>query len=196
MQYRLPKPMARAIDLLAVPLCVFGVVFLAAIIGMTRLLTPDRFPARIGDKVVLLGNLTQEEQSLQVREQNLLTEQESLDGKVPTPVLNQLNALRAESKDAGSALVAVDDVRQSFALSGESPISVQRIWFNQTEKRLAIAGAVRDPSGRSMQILASFVDNLRSSGTFERVSEPEYVQQADIDGVSLSPFSISLFLAQ
>ncbi len=185
-----------AIDRMAVPVFVFGLVFSGAMVALLYLASPDRFPVRIGDKVIQLKDLSDEEQSLKVREEALLVVRKELDEEVPTPVLRQIQDLRAQNADIGHGLLAAEEVRKSFALAGDSPISLHRVWYSRAEGRLAVAGEVRDPAGRSMHILASFVDNLRSSKAFEKVSEPEYAQSETSDGVVTSPFAISLSLAR
>lgn len=192
-----PKPTSAvfaAIDRMAVPVFVFGLVFAGAMMALMYLASPDRFPVSIGDKVIKLQDLADEEKTLKARENALLDARKELDEQVPTPVLREIQDLRAQNADVGHALKAVEEVRKSFALAGDSPVVLQRVWYNRAEGRLAIAGEVRDPAGRSMHILASFVDNLRSSKAFQKVSEPEYQQAQTADGLVTSPFSISLSL--
>ncbi len=183
-----------AIDRMAVPVFVFGVVFAGAMMGLTYLTSPDRFPVRIGDKVVKLQDLADEEMALKSSEEKLMAARKELDEQVPTPVLRQISELRQRNADVGHAMQAVDEIRKSFALTGDSPVVIHRTWYSRAEGRLAIAGEVRDPAGRSMHILASFVDNLRSADSFASVSEPEYVQSETADGLVVSPFAISLSL--
>jgi hypothetical protein len=188
-----PSSVAAAVDRMAVPVLVFGMVFALAMGALTYLASPDRFPVRIGDKVVKVQDLADEERALKEREAKLLQARKELDALVPTPVLQEIEGLRAGNTDVGHAFKAVEAARKSFSLADDSPVTVTRTWYSRAEGRLAIGGEVRDPAGRSMHILASFVDNLRESGVFEKVSEPEYVQ-TEADGVVTSPFAISLTL--
>ena len=192
----LPSPslLSASVKRLAVPVFVFGTVFASAMFVMTALASPDRFPVRIEDKVVPLGALADEERSLKTQEQSLTQDRKALDAQVPFPVLGQVAALRSDGAHVGRALLTVDTVRKSFALSGDGPVHIQKVWFSLAEERLSIAGEVRDPTDRSIQVLAAFVDNLRSFPIFASVSEPEYVRNHDADGAAVSPFTISLSL--
>lgn len=183
-----------AVQRMAVPVLVFGTVFFGAMLLLRYLASPDRFPVRVGDKVVRLQDLAAEESALRERERALLAERASLDEQMPTPVLHQVATFHKDDVAIVHALNAVEQARAGFALSGDNPVQVTRVWFARQERRLALAGKVADPAGRSMHVLASFVDALRSSRAFANVSEPEYTQQTQPDGIGISPFSLSLSL--
>jgi hypothetical protein len=186
--------LSAAVIRMAVPVLVFGTVFFVAMLGLQYLASPDRFPVRVGDKVIKLQDLSNEEATLREREQVLLQERAKMDADMPTPVLHQVATLRSDDVAIVRALNAVEQARAGFAMSGDNPVRVSRVWFSRGERRLAIAGQVADPAGRSVHLLASFVDALRSSKSFASVSEPEYTQQTQSDGIVTSPFSLSLSL--
>jgi hypothetical protein len=55
-----------------------------------------------------------------------------------------------------------------------------------------IGGEVRDPQGRSVQLLGSFVDGLRGIPLIQSVTEPEYRSDPVPSGGTVSPFTLSL----
>lgn len=181
-----------AIARLGVSVGVFGGTFFVIAVIVTMLFSPDRFPVRVGDKTVRLHELEAEEKSLIVKKADLMEERKKILADSDAPVLHQVEKLRALTSPVGSALLSIEDVRHSFRIGSTDPISLPGISFSSEANAITLVGDVRDPSGRSMQILASFVDELRAIESFASVSEPEYKAEPLKDGGTLSHFSLTL----
>ena len=188
-----------AFERLGFPILLFGIVFFFVTLLVTLVLTPDRFPVRIGDRVVRLIDLEQEQKKLLVEKVDLEGKRDSsIDTRAP--VLHQLGVLRSRIVPVGTVLLAIDDVRLRFKTARVDPISLPQISVSPSSPSSAsgvtikIGGEVRDGGGKTMQTLASFVDGLRAIPSVLSVSEPEYAEKTDPDGTTVSPFSISLTL--
>ncbi len=177
---------------LGVPIGVFGVTFFLIALALTIVFSPDRFPVRVGDKTVRLYELESEEKNLKVRHADLLEERQKILANADAPVLAQIGKLRTLTTPVGSAMLRVDDVRRSFRTPSHDPISLPGVTFDAEARTLTLTGDVRDPGGRSMQILASFIDELREIAIVESVSEPEYTSEPLPLGGTLSHFSVTL----
>lgn len=178
-----------AIARLGLPMLIFGVVFVILAWVLTILVSPDRFPVRVGESIVRLADLQSEERRLKSKHAELTDERRKILENVDAPVLRQVEERRAGTIAVGSVLQAVNDVRAAFKLGASDPIAIPGVYFDAAQRRLTISGTVTDPGGRSIQILASFVDGLRKIPGVAGVSEPEYGAQE-----SVSPFSITLTL--
>ncbi len=171
---------------------IFGIVFFAATVAITLLLSPDRFPVRIGDRVVRLIDLEAEQKALLVEKVELEAGHDvSLDSRAP--VLHQLSLLKPRITPVGTVLLAIDDVRVRFRTESVDPISLPRISVTSGTV-ITLGGEVRDSNGSTMRTLASFVDGLRAIPSVLSVSEPEYSEKKDAAGIGISPFSITLTL--
>lgn len=182
-----------AIARLGLPLFVFSVMLLSATLGLRLLLTPDRFPVRIGDRVVRLADLEAEQEVLLLRKADLLNRHTGIT-ESRAPVLNQLRQLSHQIPPIGRALLAIEDVRTSFAAGGIDPVSIAQITIDGSQAKIVLTGAVKNVGDRSTQMLALFVDGLRAIALPLSVSEPEYVQQQNPDGTTSSPFLITVSL--
>lgn len=180
-----------AIARLGFPLFVFSVMLLGATLGLRLLLTPDRFPVRIGDRVVRLADLEAEQEALLLRKADLLNRHTGIT-ESRAPVLNQLRQLSRQIPPIGRVLPAIEDVRTSFAAGGTDPVSIAQITIDRSQARIVLTGDVKNAGDRSIQMLASFVDGLRAIPL--SVSEPEYVQRQNPDGTTSSPFLITVSL--
>lgn len=174
---------------------VFGATFFVIAIVLTMLFSPDRFPVRVGEKTVRLHELEAEEKRLIAEKADLLEERKKILADTDAPVLHQVQKLRALMPPVGSALLRIEEVRRSFAVGSHDPISLPQISFREQDAAVRISGEVRDVNNASMQILASFVDELRALPSIESVSEPEYTSEPLPEGGTLSRFSITLRLA-
>ncbi|MFA5800317.1 MAG: hypothetical protein WC840_05170 [Candidatus Peribacteraceae bacterium] len=191
---RPPRVLLPALGRLGVPLCVFGAVFLLATVLLTVLLTPDRFPVRLGDRIVRIRDLESEEKALVSRQAELLSAREKLGSESRSPVLHEVMKLKKDILPVGPALLSIDDVRRSFASRDADPISLPQVEVRGEEGKILLSGEARSDSGRSIQLLARFVDSLRASPLFQSVSEPEYKQVNAPDGTTVSPFSLTITL--
>lgn len=176
----------EAMKRLGVPLLIFGAVLLVLMGVMSVLLSPDRFPVLIGFKSVKMGDLTAEYTALRAEESALSAEREQLRTLVPTPVLRELSSLRTDDPPLAEAFTEIERIRSSFAQPLHDPIAIDSLRYDRSNGTVTIVGSVRD--ALSIQVLASFVDGLRTSGAFSRVSEPEYRREAD----DTSPFTLLL----
>lgn len=183
-----------AISHLGLPAAVFGGVFLVLTVVLIALTSPDRFPVRIGDKIVRLSTLEAEAQSLHERETAIQREREALKNESSAPVLHDVLRLREDMYPVGRALLAIDGVRRGFATAAADPISLPTVLISGSGGMITLGGEVRDENGRSMQLLASFVDGLRALPMAKTVTEPEYREIGTQDGVSVSPFRITITL--
>lgn len=181
-----------AIARLGVPVGIFGATFFVIAVILTMLFSPDRFPVRVGDKTVRLHELEAEEKNLVIKKADLMEERKKILADSDAPVLHQVEKLRALTSPVGSALLSIEDVRRSFRIGNADPISLPGIAFSSETNAIILSGDVRDAGGRSMQILASFVDELRAVESFESVSEPEYKSEPLPDGGTSSHFSLTL----
>ena len=182
-----------AIERLGIPVFLFGVIFLLATVALTQILTPDRFPVRIGDKVVRIADLESEQKRLMNQKADL-TSRPSTVTESRAPVLHQLAVLRGQVRPVGQTLMNIETVRASFKAGDADPIAIPQMDAEGSGGRLRLGGEVKDVGGRSMQILASFVDGLRAIPTVETVTEPEYSQHKDPAGITVSPFSVTVTL--
>ncbi len=177
---------------LGIPMLVFGCVFLLSMTVMRVLLTPDRFPVRIGEKVVRFRELSDERQALTDKERALLAQQSELEAQTPSPVVAQVLSIMKDRPAIGSALMQIENARANFSLGSVEPVHIFSTSVKASGGTIILIGEARDVGDRSMQILAAFVDALRKAGSFSAVSEPEYVQSRHADGGTFSPFTISL----
>ncbi len=182
-----------AISRLGVPVFLFGVAFLIATSVLTSLVTPDRFPVRIGDTVVRLIDLEAEQKKL-LQEKSALEMTSGLFEESRTPVLHQLGLLRSHIVPVGRLLLQIEESRVSFRSGDHDPIVLASLQISGSGSRILLGGEVRTPGDSSMQTLASFVDILRSLPHVASVREPEYTKHQETDGTTVSPFSITLLL--
>lgn len=185
--------LGTAIEKLALPVFLFGVVFLFATIVLTILLTPDRFPVRIGDRSVRLIDLEEEQRKLLLEKAELQSTRVS-ESDSKAPVLRQLLLLRKHVLPVGTVLLAIDTARARFKTDTVDPISLPQITVGASGSTIAMTGEVRDMAGSTIKTLAAYVDRLRAIPSVASVSEPEYVALKDADGTNVSPFSIILTL--
>lgn len=178
-----------AIAKLGLPMLIFGVVFIILAWVLTMLVSPDRFPVRVGESIVRLADLQSEERRLKSKQAELLDERKEILENTDAPVLRQVEQRRAGTISIGGILQAVNDTRATFKLGASDPIAIPGVYFDLSHRKLTISGTVTDPGNRSIQILASFVDGLRKIPGVAAVSEPEYAAQE-----SVAPFSITLTL--
>lgn len=183
----------RTIERMGVSVAIFGVVFVLVAIVVTLVVSPDRFPVRLGDSIVRLSELQAEESKLKKLQADLLEERQKLLQDSNVPVLHQVEKLRQDVLPVGSVLLALEDVRKSFKVGTSDPIALPKIEFQSENGKLILGGVVRERSGQSLQILASFVDGLRRIPLLESVTEPEYIQNKE-DEWFVSPFTITLTL--
>lgn len=182
-----------AIERLGIPVLIFGLVF-SVLVGLVMLIaTPDRFPVRIGDTVVRIVDLEREQERVLQETRALKDRQEKLRSDDRAPTLHQLRLLSKDVLPVGAALSAVEDVRRSFIVGSIDPIALPSIQYK--DGAVNITGIVRDPGGRSVQLLASFIDALRRIHEIKSVSEPEYTSREKPDGGSESPFAITITLS-
>lgn len=182
-----------AVSRLGIPVFLFSIVFLAATLGLRLLLTPDRFPVRIGDHVVRLSALEAEQKALLEQRADLMN-QHGVVTESRAPVLHQMRVLATRIPPIGRVMMGIDDVRAGFAAGGIDPISIVQITANGPGGTVTLHGEVKDAGDRSLQILASFVDGLRAMPFPVSVSEPEYVRRTNADGTISSPFVITVSL--
>ncbi len=192
-----PEVLLPAIARLGVPVLIFGVLFFVLSLALTFLVSPDRFPVRMGDKIVRLSELQAEEYALKVKQAELLEERTKILQNSDAPVLTQTQKIRAEFDPIGPLLLEVEKTRKSFVAGGTDPIRIPTIEFDGATHRLTLGGDVTDPNGRSVSILSSFVDALRKLPMLQTdsgrtaVSDPsQYIQSSDPSGTTVAPFSI------
>jgi hypothetical protein len=182
----------------------FGATFFLLILTVVSLVSPDRFPVRLKDRTIRLADLMEEQEKLSGEHATLLAARSTLDERMQAPTLRQVDSLQRVNQPLGAALLAVDEVRKSFDTSGRSVISLPRVSFDAVSGTLLLGGEVRDAQGRSVQLLASFVDGLRALPVIASVTEPEYrvdpippqaVSTAVApSGGTVSPFTLSIKL--
>lgn len=194
------KLVLTALSRLGIPVLIFGVLFFALSMALTYLVSPDRFPVRVGDRVVRLSQLEAEERDLEQKKVKLLEAREELLRNSDATVLTQVEKLRAEGDDVGRILLKINAVRRTFITGDIDPIRIPLIEYDHDTHVLTIGGEVTDPASRSVSILSRFVDALReipdlASTEKQTVSDPEEYAQKDLpDGGSVSPFTIRITL--
>ncbi len=181
-----------AMERLGIPVFLFGVVFLLAMFLLTLVVRPDRFPVRVGDKVLRLSDLAEEQRILLSQKVDLEVRADPLSA-ARAPVLRQVTDLRRSFSPVGRVLLSIDDVRAAFTTKESDPISLPSVSVSGSGSVIVLGGEVRGQGG-SMQILASFIDGLRAISVVESVTEPEYKEYHNTDGTVSSPFSITLTL--
>lgn len=179
---------------LSMPAFLFSLTLFLGTVALAVLFNPGRFPVSIGDAFIRLDDLESEYAALKARAVSLEAEAKSLQDIVPTPALHALASLRDKRLPTYEATQAVHRAHAVFALPSGNPVSFSRIHV-QESGAITLTGTVRDASGRSMQLLASFVDELRDTDAFASVSEPEYREQPGNDGISETPFTLKLQVA-
>lgn len=183
-----------ALAKLGMPVLIFGGTFLVIAVALSHLVSPDRFPVRVGDKVVRLVDLESEERALKAAQAELLADRQELLKDADTTVLHRVATLKSSMVSIGSVMMAVDDVRRSFRIGSNDPIAIPSVSFDGTAGTLTLGGTVHDMGGRSIQVLASFVDGLRKVSLIKSVSEPEYTSVTADDGSTTSPFTLTITL--
>lgn len=181
-----------AVSRLGLSVTVFGASFLILILVVTSLIAPDRFPVHLKDRTVRLADLTEEQDRLESEYATLVAARTTLEQRVQAPILKQIDALQKDNMPLGAVLMKIDEVRKSFDVGSQAAIALPQVSFDAGKATLIIGGDVRDPQGRSVQLLASFVDGLRSIPLIQSVTEPEYRSDAIPSGGSVSPFTLSL----
>lgn len=180
---------------LALPVMIFGATYAVAMVAVAALTSPERFPVRLGqDNIVRLGDLEQEQEKLLKRQAELMKARDEIESQVPTPVLHQVRSISANQSPVGSALSGIHDIIDSFTIGKFAGIDLSHVSFSSETNVVTIAGEARDSRDRAVQVLASFVDSLRSSGYFAAVSEPEYAAHTGDNGLNVTPFTITLQL--
>lgn len=179
-----------AIARMGMSVFVFGAVFLVFMFIVSALVSPDRFPVRINDRTVRLQDLMGEQEKLSDEHAMLLAARAQIGERVQAPVLRQVETLRQGTKPLGAALLGIDEVRVGF----DTAISLPHVTFDVTGGTLRLGGDVRDPQGRSVQLLASFVDGLRAVPLIASVTEPEYRADPLSSGGTVSSFTLSITL--
>lgn len=177
---------------LGVPVCIFGVLFLLCVWGITFLTSPDRFPVHTGDATVRLKDLESRIQLLTEQKVNLEHARQKLQTKEKAPVLLQAMSLSDTVVPVGDIFLSLEEARSRFSRAPDALITLPRIEY--ANGTLVLGGDVTDISGRSMQILADFVDSVRSIPGVISVSEPEYVSHPRASGGFVSPFTLTLTL--
>lgn len=177
---------------LGVPVLVFGACFLLLVWAVTFLTSPDRFPVHTGDAIVRLQDLESRVQFLESQKATLEKTRQQLQMTEKAPVLMRVASLRRAIVPLGDVLLSIEEARSSLSHAPNALISLPRMEY--ADGTLTLGGDVRDASGRSMQILAQFVDSLRMISAVASVSEPEYVTQPRAEGGSVSPFILTLTL--
>lgn len=184
-------PILSAMHRLGLPLTIFGAIFCLLMVVVMVLLSPDRFPVTIGGDTVRIGTLLAQENALLTKESMLMKQHQQIQSVTPTPVLHQLTALTSVPSSIGPVLLAIEAARASFASANTpSPIRIESMTAD-TKGAVHISGRAVDSDGRSMQILASFVDALRSDRRISAVSEPEYQTLAD-GTTHYSPYALTI----
>lgn len=186
-----------AIARLGLPVLIFGASFLLLSVALTYLVSPDRFPVRMGDKIVRLADVQAEEYALSVKQADLLDERAKILRDSDAPVLTQVMKLRSAVDPIGTVLLEIDRVRASFRNGNIDPVSLPLVQFDGSSHTLTLGGTVTDPGGRSVSILSSFVDELRKipmlqseNGRTPVTDPPEYVQHDAPGGGTISPFTV------
>ncbi|OGJ62008.1 hypothetical protein A3A67_01145 [Candidatus Peribacteria bacterium RIFCSPLOWO2_01_FULL_51_18] len=182
----------KTIEKSGLPIFLFGAIFFISSLGFKILLSPDRFPVRLPDRTVRIGDLVDEEKALRDREARLRETKAMLDQANRSPVLHKVSKIKEDRLAVGDALSRVDEIRRTFIYGGIDPISLPGVEFQGDAGIVVVSGEVRDTGNRSQDILTRFIDGLRNAGL--RVSEPEYLQNSDPDGGTRSPFKISIYL--
>ena len=176
-------------------LFIFGACFFVLALVLTKLVSPDRFPVRVGDSIVRLKDLESESARLTEKEQQLMSVRAGLSAEDKAPILTKAKMLQMNFENVGEALLFVEETRKSFTSNTQDPISFPDVEFSSISGAITLIGEVGDKDGRSVQLLASFIDQLRSSPLFERVSEPEYISRPTAEGGTATPFTLTLTLA-
>ncbi len=178
-----------AMHRLGLSFSLFGSAFMLLMIGLQFLVTPDRFPVRIGQKVVRLSQLLSERASIQTVQAQLLSKREVAEASVPIPITQKVRDLKKAALPIGRTVASVERVVEHIRQSSTS-IHIESLAYDG--KGLMLSGTIRDADARSIQVLASFVDALRLRSEIAAVSEPEYQQTASPDGGSTSSFVLHL----
>lgn len=191
---RLSEATKNGITNLATPMLSFGATFMLGAAMLTLLMDPGRFVVHTGASALRLRDLMTQEHALLTQRAELLAAREKLSDAVPTPTLERVTALKRDTKGLAltRALDALDAVRRAFIIDGADLVVFTDV--KAADASLTIKGFVRDGDGRSMQILASFIDQLRSHDAFAHISEPEYQRVTGNDGTITSPFDITILL--
>lgn len=177
---------------MGLPLFIFGSIFFLISLALQSIVSPDRFPVRMGEKTVRLIELYEEEKRLRQQHAEITETRARILASSNAPVLLQVERLREGIFPIGVALLATEDMRRSFDIGDRYPVSISHVDYE--EGAIVIGGDVRDSDGRSIQILASFVDSLRTIPFFSSVSEPEYRADSLEGGGTIAPFSLTLTL--
>ncbi len=185
-----PKEARSALrEFLAMPFLLFSTVFLLGCIAMLLILTPGRFPVQAGDKLVQFSDITAERDGLKAEHTDLLSEANRVASITPTPVLNLIHGQGVMTNiHSARAMSAIETAVLNFSSVGTRSVIVE--FVHMDAKSISLSGKVYDNEGRSVQLLASFVDRIRDSKLFTSVSEPEYKQLRDSNGAPYSPFAI------
>lgn len=186
---------SQALEDLAVPLSIFGTIFLLGMIGLSILFSPGRFPVRLGERTVRFRDLRAEEQLLVGRQQELLKERARVLSLTPAPTLARLASLRAARMPALPGLVALETARRDVVTAGRENIVLHAISYDASAGILRVEGDAREEGEGSIRMLALFVDKLRAAPLFASVSEPEYREVRDGSGMVSSPFLLTIRLS-
>ncbi len=178
-------------DFLRVPFFLFAFTLFIGSVLLLIVLTPSRFPVQTGERMVRFGDVTAERDALRAEQAKLLDEQSRIASLTPTPTLNLIHGSRAfAAQQVATATAEFSDIAATF------DTALQIDFLRVHASALSVSGMIRSDQGRSIALLASFVDRLRESPFFTSVSEPEYRQTRTQDGHLVAPFAINITLKQ
>lgn len=176
----------------AQPFLTFAIVFFLGTLLLGRIVDPGRFPVRIGSEVLKVSDIEAQKETLLERQEELAANRDELTNLVSTPVYDAFQDLKDGHASLAPAFSALIEAAFAFEdADGSAAIDLTAITLEGETFR--VEGVVSSIDGRSIPILASFVDALRESEAYASVSEPEYVR-IDRDHGSVSPFSLTLSL--
>ncbi len=187
------RPFSLFMTRLGVPVFLFGITFLSIVIGVRLILSPGRFPVRLGAKIVRIADLEAEKSLLQSRKQELLSVQEDMRKRVAGRVLQQVQTLRESFVKLPDALSSIEALRKNFTTES---VFIEFSSFSVLDdgSTLRIQGSVRDAYEHSLQSLTAFTDAIRALPYIRSFVEPEYILEPLPGGGTRSPFTLVIQL--
>lgn len=173
----------------AVSILFFGCTALLLTFVVVVLTRPGRYPVTLGDSLLRLKEIDTAVTELRAEEQRLLSASEELRHRTPTPTVKQLDTFSASRTDVGTFL---RDLVRSLHTSHGVDVTLTSILL-QDKATVELHGEV-NAGGKSLRVVADFIDALRSSPTILHVMEPEYILATAKDGSSFAPLTLLLTL--
>lgn len=188
---KMPSQIEQLLGRLGAPACIFSGTLFALVLLLSIIMAPERFPIHLQGNVVQIKELKTEVRRLKTLEASLREQRLHMKSDDASVLSSALATAKASILPVGRIFMEVERTRAMFG----DAIALPHVVWTGNIKTLVIGGVLKDPNGRSIQLLAAFVDGLRAIEGVVSVSEPEYTTSREPSGVSTTPFQLTIIVS-